>query len=188
MKNIPRAYLLILLLVSTKVMATDLILTPIGLRLSVNLSDWASPNWKPPANLPAQMEMQPNDSPDGFEFRWIKDGKSKAFFIKTNRLTPGKNYVATDLSQYESELGHDGVNPNAPGVHREITSFLGCTCYKLTAEIQGKETQPNQNVMVYVFYAHELRYIITAVTYGKDPIPEKDPVLKQLLASLAFMP
>jgi hypothetical protein len=168
-------------------MATDLILKPIGLRLSINPSDWAAPNWKPPANLPAQMNIQPNDSPDGFEFRWGKDGKSKLFFVKTNRLTPRKKYVATDLSQYEAELGQDGVDSNAPG-QKEITTFLGYTCYKQTAEMPSTQNLPKMNVLIYVFYARELRYIITAITCGTDPIPEKDPVFKRLLDSLTFIP
>ena len=94
-----------LFLASAQLMATDLILRPIGLKFSVDLKDWASPNWNPPEKLPAEMEIQPNDSPDHFEFVWMKDGKSKVFTVKTTRLKSGKNYAESDLAQCEAELG-----------------------------------------------------------------------------------
>ena len=165
-------------------MATDLFLRSIGLKLSVNLADWAAPNWQPPEPLPAEMEIEPNASPEGFEFWWIKDGKSKVFCVKTTRLKPEKKYVDSDLAQYEAELGHDGMDPKLPGVHDEIAPFLGQTCFKQTIRIPDEAKTKG---VVYIFYARGLRYVITGTTYGRDPIPEEDPILKPLLSSLAFI-
>jgi len=187
MKHLQNFSIIILMLASVKLMATELLLKPIGLSLTVNLSDWAAPNWKP-KNVPAQMEIQTNDSPDNFEFQWIKDGKSKMFIVKTSRLKLGKKYVATDLSQYESELGEDGADSSASGVHAEISKILGCDCFKQTAEIPAEQYVPTTHQLTYVFYARGLRYVITSATFGKDLPPEKDPVLKAVIDSLTFIP
>jgi len=182
----------IFLLASTQSRATELILRPIGLKLSVDLKDWASPNWQPPEHQPAEMEIQSNESPDHFEFVWGKDGKSKVFTVKTSRLRPGKKYAESDLAQYEAELGHDGFDPKEPGVHDEIASLLGHPCFKQTAQFSDSRNKRTTKSLMYVLYAQGLRYVITAVTYGYSDIapnlsPEEDPVLKSLIASLAFL-
>jgi hypothetical protein len=165
---------------------TEVLLKPIGLSFTINLADWAAPNYKP-QNVPDQIVVKPNDKPDNFEFTLLKDGKTKALFVKAALLNPKTDYSATDIGQYESEIKDDGINLKDPGVHEEISKFAGYDCYRVTSVELGINNTPIMSTLTYVIYAQGLCYEITAVTYGGPP-PELDPVLKSMLASMAFIP
>ena len=147
-------------------------LTPIGLQLSVSTNHLGK-HWGGGIR---------KNNPDNFELFLMQQGKGKMFGITTHK-SEVESFV-TDANQIEKALGSGGCT----NFHREFITFLGHKCCKLNGEFPPETYIPKRSILLYIVYAHGLRYEIYADVAGRNPPPpEKDLDIQEILGSMAFM-